>query len=121
MSCGMQGELNTRLIAQILPERAVAVDGLRHPLDYATLRKSFPWLRLLFIDSPPHLRFERLNRKGRYVDFASFQSADTHPVELQIDALRTNATLVIQNDASLQDLYAIVDETISRFQKEGQL
>jgi dephospho-CoA kinase len=75
----------------------------------------------LFIDSPAHLRFERLNAKGKYADFAAFNSADAHPVEQQIDLLRAKANRVIGNEGSLQDLYAIVDETVSRFRKEGQL
>src|SRR5713226_2671532 len=69
MAGGMQPELNSRLIARITPDADVAVDGLRHPLDYETLSNSFPAsFRLLFIDSPPRLRFERLNQKGKYAD-----------------------------------------------------
>jgi dephospho-CoA kinase len=121
MAGGLQAELNRRLIAQILPGRNVGVDGLRHPLDYDALRSSFfPSFRLLFIDSPSDLRFSRLNQKGKYAEFASFHAVDSHPVEQQIDSLRTSAALVIRNDGSLQELYAAVDETISRFRKEGQ-
>src|SRR6266852_9223106 len=58
MAGGMQAELNRRLIAQIKPNADVAVDGLRHPLDCDTLSNSFLLsFRLLFIDSPPQLRF----------------------------------------------------------------
>jgi len=121
MAGGMQAELNRRLIARIKPDADVAVDGLRHPLDYDTLSNSFPAsLRLLFIDSPPRLRFERLNQKGKYVDFASFDAADAHPVEQQIDSLRVNATFVLRNEGSLQGLYAAIDEAIPAFRKEGQ-
>jgi len=121
MAGGMQPELNRRLIARITPDADVAVDGLRHPLDYDTLSNSFPSsFRLLFIDSPPRLRFERLNQKGKYADFALFAAADSYPVEQQIDSLRVNATLVIHNEGSLQDLYAVIDEAILTFRKEGQ-
>lgn len=121
MAGGMQAELNRRLIARITPDVNVAVDGLRHPLDYATLSSSFPEsFHLLFIDSPPRLRFERLNQKGKYADFASFTAADSHPVEQHIDSLRANATLVIHHEGSQQDLYAAVDEAIRSFRKEGQ-
>ncbi len=120
MASGRQAELNRRLVGRILPERNVAVDGLRHPLDYETLSSSFPSsFHLLFIDSPAQLRFERLNAKGKYADIAAFKSADAHPVEQQIDLLRAKANLVIGNEGSLQDLYAIIDETVSRFRKEG--
>ena len=73
MARGLQAELNLRLIEQIMPDVDVAVDGLRHPLDYESLRNSFlSSFNLLYIDSPPKERFERLNRLGRYADFGSF-------------------------------------------------
>jgi len=121
MAGGMQAELNRRLIGRITPDVDAAVDGLRHPLDYDTLSNSFSAsFRLLFIDSPPRLRFERLNQKGKYADLTSFDTADSHPVEQQIDSLRPKAALVIHNERSLPDLYAAVDEAIPSFRKEGQ-
>jgi dephospho-CoA kinase len=41
MAGGMQAELNRRLIVRIRPDADVAVDGLRHPIDYDTLSNSF--------------------------------------------------------------------------------
>jgi len=121
MAGGMQAELNRRLIAGIMPDADVTVDGLRHPLDYETLKNSFSdSFRLLYIDSPSRLRFDRLNQKGKYGDFASFEAADSHPVEQQIDSMRVNAALVIRNEDSLQDLYNVVDDAIRTFRKEGQ-
>jgi dephospho-CoA kinase len=118
---GMQAELNRRLIARIRSDIDVAVDGLRHPLDYETLSSSFSEsFRMLYIDSPARLRFERLNQKGKYTDFDSFDVADSHPVEQQIDPLRANAALVIDNKGSLQDLYEEIDRAISNFRKVGQ-
>src|SRR6266566_1319626 len=79
MAGGMQVELNRRLIAQIKPNVDAAVDGLRHPLDYETLAKSFSAsFHLLYMDSPARIRFARLNQKGKYADFASFEAADSH-------------------------------------------
>jgi dephospho-CoA kinase len=120
MAGGMQADLNRRLVMQIQRKSNVAVDGLRHPLDYETLYTTFSsYFRLLFIDSSAQLRFERLSAKGKYSDFTSFNSADSHPVEQQIDAIRANASLVIANGASLQNLYSLIDDAVSRFQKEG--
>lgn len=121
MAGGMQAELNRRLIARIAPDANVGVDGLRHPLDYETLRSSFSEsFRLLYLDSPAKLRFERLNQTGKYAAFDSFDAADSHPVEQQIDSLRAYSALVIDNRGSLQDLYAAFDGAISSFRKEGQ-
>src|SRR5580704_4518075 len=53
MHGGKQTELNRRLIAQIKPRGDIAVDGLRHPVDYESLRNSFlSSFRLVYIDSP---------------------------------------------------------------------
>ena len=121
MAGGMQAELNRRLIARITPNVDVTVDGLRHPIDFETLSTSFSAsFRLLFIDSPPQLRFERLNQKGKYADRASFDRADSAQVEQQIDTLRSKAALIIHNEHSLPDLYAAVDESIRNFRKEDQ-
>jgi dephospho-CoA kinase len=121
MAGGMQAELNRRLLVQIKPDGDVVVDGLRHPLDYQTLDSKFsPSFHLLYIDSPARVRFERKKNKTKYADFEKFQAADSHAVEQQIDSLRANAALVIPNEASLQALCAKVDDSISRFRKEGQ-
>jgi dephospho-CoA kinase len=121
MGGGMQSELNLRLIGEIKAGTDVAVDGLRHPLDFESLTNSFPSsFQLLYIDSPPKERFERLNRLGRYVDFSSFDASDSHPVEQQIESLRGVAAVVVPNDRSLQDFYEALDELLQGIRKVGQ-
>jgi dephospho-CoA kinase len=122
MAGGKQAELNRRLIAQIIPGVDVAVDGLRHPVYYESLRNSFlSSFHLLYIDSPAEDRWERLKRRGRYANLGSFKAADSHPVEQQIDLLRTNAEKVIRNEGSLQDLCTTLDEMVVNLRAEGHL
>ena len=121
MAEGMQAELNRRLIARIAPYGGVAVDGLRHPLDYETLRGSFSRsFRLLYIDSSSQLRFERLHQKGKYADLASFTAADAHPVEQHIASLRANATTVIANEGTLPELYNAIEMAVEDLRKESR-
>jgi dephospho-CoA kinase len=121
MAGGMQPELNRRLLAEIRPESNAVVDGLRHPADYETLGKSFPGsFHLFYIDSPSQLRFARLNHAGKYENLGSFEAADSHQVEQYIEMLRANATAVIRNERSLEDLYAAADEAVRTLRKEGQ-
>jgi len=122
MAGGKQAELNRRLIAQINPDADAAVDGLRHPIDRESLSDSFPHsFRLLYIESPPALRWERLRGYGRYADHASFQAADSHPVEQQIEALRVSAARVLKNERTLDALYSELDGVLHEFRKEGCL
>jgi dephospho-CoA kinase len=120
MAGGMQTELNHRLIAQILPDADVAVDGLRHPIDYELLKQTFlNSFHLLYIDSPAIDRWERLKSQPRYGSFEAFEAADSHPVEQQIESLRGNAELIVDNRISLQEFYAAVDGAVRAFRKEG--
>ena len=121
MAGGKQSELNRRLIAQINPHVDAAIDGLRHPIDRDSLTDSFPEsFHLVYIESPSKLRWEHLKGRSRYVDFASFQAADAHPVEQQIEALKTSTARVLKNESSLDDLYAELDTAIQEFRKEGR-
>ena len=119
MAGGMKQNLTAGLVAQIIPGTDVAVDGLRHPIDYEfhrdLLLSSF---RLLYIDSPLKDRWQHLKGRGRYATLEAFEAADSHPVEQKIELLLANADLVIQNRGSLQDLYAAMDNAILSFRKE---
>jgi dephospho-CoA kinase len=121
MSGGMQPELNRRLISQIRPGTDVAVDGLRHPIDCESLKNSFlSSFHLLYIDSSAGDRWERLKSKGRYANRTSFEEADSHPVENQIDLLRSSAEMILSNKGSLQDLRSRLDEIVQKL-KAGDL
>jgi len=120
MTKGMQGELNRRLIAQVQPDSDVAVDGLRHPLDYESLDHSFaPSFHLLFIDCSQEQRWSRKRIQDNYRTLASFEAANSHSVEQYIHSLRTNAVSVLTNEGSLQDLYAALDVAIRGLKKAG--
>jgi dephospho-CoA kinase len=119
MAGGMQGELNRRLITRIRPDDDVAVDGLRHPLDYESLQSSFASsFHLLFIDCSEEQRWSRKGVKHKYRTLSSFRAADSHPVEQHIESLRGKAALVLQNNQSLQDLFCALDEAMRMLGKE---
>jgi dephospho-CoA kinase len=118
MAGGMQAELNARLISQLPAQSDCAVDGLRHSLDYDILSAAFgPGFYLLYVNSPPNLRWRRL--QSRYPDVEDFGRADSHPVEQQIDSLRDKAFAVLDNHTSLQSLYSEVDAFLQTIQSGG--
>jgi dephospho-CoA kinase len=118
MAGGMQTELNRRLIAQVTPGADAAIDGLRHIIDQESLSKAFASsLHLLYIDSGAEQRWNHLNGKGRYTSRDIFDTADSHPVEQQIESLRAKADLVLGNEGPLQDLYTAIDKAIPGFRR----
>src|SRR5215831_11276808 len=115
MGGGLQKELNNRLIARIEKGVSAVVDGLRHPIDYASLQDCFlPSFHFFYIDSPPTLRWLRLRNRGRYSTREAFEAADSHPVEQQIEALRSKSATPLQNKGSLDELYASLDAQIGQ-------
>jgi dephospho-CoA kinase len=119
MSGGLQAELNGRLIAQMTPESDWVVDGLRHPLDYDSLKKAFTsGFHLIYIDSPPEERWKRLQKHSRFPTLEEFCAADAHAVEQQIQALRKAADVCIQNTRPVQQLYEKLTCLVIRLRKE---
>lgn len=115
MEKGMQADLNRRLISQINPNADAAVDGLRHPLDYESLKNTFPSsFHLLFIESSRIMRWDREKKQSRSATIDAFEAADAHPVEQQIEAFQGRAAQVIRNEGSLQGFYVSLDEAIRR-------
>lgn len=109
-----QFELNRRLIDRIDPQSDVVIDGLRHPTDYASLHAAFgDDFFLVYTDTPATVRFERL--RNRYGTFAEFCEADAHPVESQIDSLRSAATVVLPGTMDFELLMTSVHRLILDF------
>jgi dephospho-CoA kinase len=119
MAGGMQQELNDRLIARIASQQRCAVDGLRHLVDYENLSRTFASsFYLLYVNSTLELRWQRLS--GRYAKFERFRAADSHPVEQYIDSLQDKAFAIVNNESSLEELYAKVDAVLNRIKSGGR-
>src|SRR5271166_856910 len=83
------------LIDLIDRKKDCAVDGLRHPIDYDSLKNEFAsQFVLIYIDTPPEIRFRRL--RERYQTYDEFLAADSHPVESNIDSLVPLASAVLR-------------------------
>jgi dephospho-CoA kinase len=122
MAGGLQTELNRKLIGRLEPARDHAVDGLRHLIDYETLKNTFgSAFFLVYLDSSPELRWERLKLKKHYGARQDFEAADATPVEQHIEELRPKAIAVIQNSGTLGDLYVEINNTLERVRSGEQL
>lgn len=121
MSGGMQAELNTRLIARVQPGQDCAVDGLRHPLDYDSLREAFSsTFHLVFLDASPETRWRHVQGTGRHKSYEGFLEADSHPVEQNIDLLREKASFVISNEGSLAELHSHIETVLQQVSAGGR-
>jgi|SRR5690348_1053996 len=122
MHGGMQAMLNARLISAIETGRNCAVDGLRHPVDYASLRGSFgSSFHLLYLEASPEKRWDRVRNRLSFKTVEEFTAADNHPVEQRIVLLRKDADEVIQNAGTLEQMYSAIDSIIKGLILEGRI
>ncbi len=111
MSGDRQIELNHRLIALIDPKSDYAIDGLRHPIDYESLKDEFASrFILIYVDTPSNIRFERL--RDRYESYEEFLAADSHPVESNIQALVPRASVVLPGNLSIEQIEARINNIL---------
>jgi dephospho-CoA kinase len=120
MSGDGQRELNRRLIDQINRKQDCAVDGLRHPIDYESLRTAFSSrFSLIYVDTPSEVRFQRL--RGRYGSYQDFLAADSHPVESKIGLLKPLASAVLSGELPIEQLKVKIEEIVGELRSGSDL
>jgi len=121
MSGGQQQELNRRVIAKIDTDRDWVVEGLRHPVDYRSMKNAFSsQFHLVYIDTPQDARWSRLHKIARFRSFEEFLTAEKHPVEQNITELKPFAELWITGGDPLQQLYEPLDNFVASIRKDKQ-
>ncbi len=106
------------LTSQVIKSESpfVIVDGIRRPADVAALSK-IPGFKLIYIDAPIELRFSRMKLRGEKADdmsktFEDFKTDNMLETELLIPGLKKDASYVIDNSGTLDDLYKELDKII---------
>jgi len=121
MSGGLQPELNKRLLSKIRPNRDWVVEGLRHPLDYESLKNAFASrFHLVYIDSSQQARWLRLQKSHRFQTFEEFCEAQNKLVEQEIPSLKKFAELCVASGEPLQQLYEPLSQFVTALRKRDQ-
>lgn len=117
MSGGKQKDLNAQLIARIDQKSRYAIDGLRHPTDYESLKSQFPLeFHLVFISCPKEIRWQRLSH--RFDTYEEFKAADSQPVELQLSSLEGLAKFRLDDIGVESKLFADLESIVDKL-REG--
>lgn len=118
------GALALRILPRLGP-RAV-VDSIRHPEEVRVLRGR-PDFRLLGVDAPVEIRFERARRRGRPGDpeeLSAFRSMEEREQGREPDGQDLSGTFaladhVLSNEGSIDALRERVDGLLERLRREG--
>lgn len=113
MSGEGQAELNALLIRRTSATEPYVVDGLRHPIDYESLKNHFDKrFFLIYIHSDEEVRAHRLIAEGRFQSVEDFRKADQHPVEQMIPSLKAKSDVIISNNGTKDDLFFELQEAL---------
>ena len=89
--------------------------------DFSILRKSFPGIKLIWVDSPATTRFRRLSGRNRENDpktLIAFKEQDMKEMKIfDFRKLRKAADYKIQNGGSVEDLRKAVDKLMKEVDK----
>jgi dCMP deaminase len=116
-AAGGPGALAEGLLPKLSSDRNYAIDSIRHPAEVEALRAHRPDFKLVWVDAPMDVRFERLRARGRSGDPETLEelerlearergSADTSAQ--QLDAVREMADFVVSNEGGLAELHAAI-------------
>ena len=112
---GGPGALAEVLVERLSPDRNYAIDSIRHPAEVEVLRRHRADFKLVWVDAPIELRFERLRSRGRSGDPTSLEQmrvleqrerGSDDSAAQQLDAVRALADFEIENGGGLEALHA---------------
>ena len=94
----------------------VVIDGVRRLADIKYLQK-IPHFKLVYIDTKPQIRYERLTHRRENTDdatktFEEFMSDEHLESEEHIRDLKNYADFVVDNDGGYVNLYAQVEKIL---------
>lgn len=99
--------------------QVVCVDGVRRFSDIVYL-KQMPQFKLIYVEADMEKRFERIRERGENIDdagktFAEFKKDQEQEAESQIQALKSGADFIVDNNADLESLYIQIDSIINGY------
>ncbi|MEK7062248.1 MAG: AAA family ATPase [Patescibacteria group bacterium] len=99
-------------------DKILVMDGVRRLSDIKFL-KDFPGFKLVYIEADIKKRFQRISVRGENSDdntktFEQFKKELEQESEIQIKGLKKDADYIIDNNGSLEELYAQIDKIIKQ-------
>ena len=117
------GALAERLARRLVADRNYVIDSVRHPAEVQALRARTGRFRLLWVETAEATRLARIRERARPGDPTSLEElrrlegqelGSVDPAAQQLLAVRDLADLRVDNDASLAELHAALQEVLER-------
>jgi dCMP deaminase len=112
--------LAERIKARLRPDWNFVIDSIRNPYEVRALRAARDF-RLLKVDAPVELRYERVRRRGgprapasfeEFVELERREMASANPANQQLLATYELADLTVANDGAIEELHSRLDQAV---------
>ena len=118
--------LADRILKHIEPDRNYVIDSIRNPAEVAALRKASTNFKLIKVDAPVRLRFERTVARQResdpmtYEEFVALDNREAvgDPSSQNLVQVEQLADEVLVNDGSLHELHPRIDAMVGRLLRD---
>lgn len=121
---GLRDQFGKDVLAHVLKkdiekndDPLAVIDGIRMR-EEVTIFSALSDFRLLYIDAPLELRYNRARGRGEKVGesqmtLEQFTAEESAVTELEISSMKEQTDIIIVNDRTLQELYAQLDTLMS--------
>lgn len=129
LSLDLRTRFGSDLLARVIIEdidrdanEIVIIDGIRRLDDTKSLNEKFPDLYIIGIDVKAELRYERMVKRNENEGdadktFEQFLIDDKKEAELEIPTVMAAAKYHLDNNGTLEELYAQIDKIIADIKK----
>jgi dCMP deaminase len=112
--------LAERIKAKLRPDWNYAIDSIRNPYEVRALRASHDF-RLLKVDAPVEVRYERVRQRGgprtpasfeEFVELERQETESANPAHQQLRATHELADLTVLNDGTIDELHGRLQQVV---------
>jgi len=115
------GILAERIVQKVEADRNYVIDSIRNPAEVIALRRAPGGFKLLLVEAPLEVRFERARdrqREGDPITLSDFQALDVreavgNAASQNLDQVEQLADATLTNDGSFEDLQQKTDAAVS--------
>lgn len=115
------GVLGKRAAQKSLEEENVIITSIRHPDEVNAIREVVDSFKMIFVNAPIKVRYERSISRDRAGDFQSFdefeaaekkQMESNDPAAQQLVACKNMADIELNNDSTLETFHKQIDQIL---------
>ena len=121
--------LGQRVVAKLQSNKDYVIDSVRHPLEVAAMRNSGRFFRLIAVEAPANVRYERLRARGRagdsntledFLKVEKLENNNPDPAGQQLDQVMALADHCLDNSSTEAAFLAAVEALLDKLDVDSR-